>query len=298
MSLSASAYRLLRDVRRKLRQETRVDKSRGGKVMAEIEAWCHAHDVELGMRCAGRTFRFDQDLLAQIDTILEASSLPTLAVDLGGLTTAEQARHGNLEEKGLRESPRHHRVLVSLPAGESRPGITPAPRDIQDLDWRHIDLSAFDVLVQVENLDSFYDLEPGLPVLARWSRPLLLYRGDSHYGGGFGRLAQAWAGTGRAHVYFGDFDAAGVRHALSSGATDLLLPPIAWLAERATAGHLPAEQQPCQAILRDHAARLPSGHPLADYLALMLGQQRGLRQQWFGAQLMVVSLAPSSAPDR
>ncbi|SEL51153.1 hypothetical protein SAMN05444515_11913 [Ectothiorhodospira marina] len=290
MSLSPVAYRVLREVRKKLRHEPCVDKSRRGKVMAEIEAWCHEHDVVLGMRCSNRTLRFDRELLAQINEALVASGLPSIEANLSGLTTAEQARHGNREEKGVRESPRDHRVLVSLPAATPLPGIAPAPRDVHDLDWRHIDLSAFDVLVQVENLDSFYDLAPDLPALARWSRPLPLYRGDSHYGGGFARLGQAWASTGRPHVYFGDFDVAGLHNALSSGATDLLLPPIAWLAEHATVEHLPAEQQPYQPTLRDHAARLPSGHPLAGYLAILLQQQRGLRQQWFGARLAAVAV--------
>ncbi len=290
MSLSPGAYRVLREVRKKLLQEASVVKPRGGKVMVEIEAWCHEYDMVLGMRCSNRTLRFDRELLEQIDAALVASGLPSIEANLSGLTTAEQALHGNREEKGVRESPRDHRVLVSLPASAARPGIAAAPRDVHDLDWRHIDLSAFEVLVQVENLDSFYGLAPDLPVLACWPRPLLLYRGDSHYGGGFGRLAEAWAGTVKPHVYFGDFDSAGIRNALSSGATDLLLPSIAWLAERAASEHLPAEQQHYQAALRDLAACLPAGHPLTDYLAILLRQQRGLRQQWFDGQLVVVPL--------
>ncbi|MCG5502134.1 DUF7281 domain-containing protein [Ectothiorhodospira lacustris] len=290
MSLSPGAYRLLREVRKKLLHEPGVAKSRGGKVMAEIEAWCHEHDMVLGMRCSTRTLRFDRELLAQIEATLVASGLPSIDANLSGLTTAEQARHGNREEKGVRENPRDHRVLASLPAGSARPGIAATPRHVHDLDWRQIQLSAFDVLVQVENLDSFYGLAPDLPALTSWPRPLLLYRGDSHYGGGFGRLAQAWAGTLKPHVYFGDFDAAGIRNALSSGATDLLLPSITWLAERATPEHLPAEQQHYQSALHDYMARLPAGHPLTDYLAILLEQQRGLRQQWFDGQLVVVPL--------
>ncbi|MCG5498484.1 DUF7281 domain-containing protein [Ectothiorhodospira variabilis] len=290
MNLSPGAYRLLREVRKKLLHEPGVAKSRSGKVMAEIEAWCHEHDMVLGMRCSTRTLRFDRELLAQIDATLVASGLPSIDANLSGLTTAEQARHGSREEKGVRENPRDHRVLASLPAGAVRPGIAATPRDVHDLDWRQIQLSAFDVLVQVENLDSFYGLASHLPALASWSCPLLLYRGDSQYGGGFGRLSDAWASTSRPHVYFGDFDAAGIRNALSSGATDLLLPPIAWLGERATSEHLPEGQYQYQAALHDIEAGLPAGHPLGDYLAILLGQQRGLRQQWFSGQLVVVPL--------
>jgi hypothetical protein len=70
----------------------------------------------------------------------------------------------------------------------------------------------------------------------------------------------------------------------------VLLPPLAWLAQRATADHLPAEQMKYQPALRRHYARLPSGHPFKDYLTIIVEQQRGLRQQWFDDQVVMVAL--------
>ncbi|GKW49071.1 DUF7281 domain-containing protein [Halomonas sp. NCCP-2165] len=279
MPLSANARKLLRDVARGLHRAPRVTKA-NGKALDEVLELLDEWHIDPGWRRSRAGLSFDRDLLTDIEERLFLSGEPALDIRLGGLTSAEQARHGSVEDKSNREAPRARRVLVSLPAALPRPGIAPEPREVRDLDWRRLDPAAFDVLVQVENLDSFYDLvEPSGP--ATGARPLVCYRGDSHYGGGFAALADAWAATGKPHGYLGDFDAKGVSLALGSGATHLLLPPLETLAARACAEHQPSRQQEYQPALGDHAARLPAGHPLVPYLRLLLGQQRGLRQQWF-----------------
>ncbi len=289
MHLASSARRLLRDVAQRLRSEPVVQKSRG-KALDELLAWLDEWHIEPGARLSHGGLHIDRALLAQIEDALALSGDAPLAVDLAGLSSAEQARHGNREDKGKREKPRRHRVLVNLPDAAPRPGVSPAARDVLDLDRRRLDLAAFDVLVQVENLDSFYALPAVVPALAGWARPLCIYRGDKHYGGGFAELARDWNATGRVHLYLGDFDAKGVGIAISSGATHLLLPPLAWLAQRANAEHLPPKQQEYQQALARHLAELPAGHPLAGYLEILLLDQRGLRQQWFGSELAGVPL--------
>ena len=281
MHLSSRARTLLLDAARSLRRVAQVDKRRS-RVVEEVIAWCEAHDIEPGPRLTHGRLRLDRDLLERIDDTLGALGHPRLEDTLAGLTSAEQARLGNLEHKSVREAPRRQRVLASLPACDPRPGLANRPRDFLDLDRREIALEAFDVLLQVENLDSFYAFDPAIPALAGWSRPLVLYRGDRHYGGGFAALAADWSATGRPHLYLGDFDAAGLHNALGSGTTHLLLPPLAFMSNRASGEQLPADQMPLQASLRDHAARLPADHPLARHLAVLLGEQRGLLQQWFG----------------
>lgn len=287
MLLSNRARHLLRDTLGELATRTDVTrpdvKKARGPVINAIVDWCQAQDIELGARLSHRHLRLDAELLGRIDETLVDLGEPALAVDLAGLSTAEQAAHGNREAKDVREKPREQRVLASLPGQGRRPGLSPRPRDFLDIDWRDIDLDAFEVLVQVENLDGFYDVSPAIPALEPWGAVLVLYRGDRHYGGGFARLAEAWARGGKPHLYLGDFDAKGVGLALSSGATHLLLPPLAMLAERANAQHLPAEQLGDQPRLRAHAAGLPDGHPLVGPLAILLGEQRGLRQQWLGS---------------
>ncbi|WP_458526454.1 DUF7281 domain-containing protein [Onishia taeanensis] len=292
MNLSSRARNLLRDASQTLRSAPSVDKQRS-KVVNEVVAWCEAHDIELGPRLSHARLQLDPELLACIDETLIALGEPPIAAVLSGLTTAEQAHLGNREAKSIREKPRDRRVLASFPAVAQRPGLTSRLRDVLDLDWLDLDLDAFGVLVQVENLDGFYAFEPTMPALAIWSCPLVLYRGDRHYGGGFARVAKAWAASARPHLYLGDFDAKGVSIALASGATHLLLPSREDLAERAHAGHLPPEQQRYQQALREHASRLPIGHPLADYLDILLLEQRGLRQQWFGDVLQGVPLGAS-----
>ncbi|MDY7117280.1 hypothetical protein RAN53_13075 [Halomonas sp. SSL-5] len=294
MHLTTSARRLLRDAAERLRREPRVEKPRR-KVVDEIVAWLDEQHIDPGPRLSRDWLRVDRDLLAQIDQALALTGEAPVAVDLAGMSSLEQARHGNPEEKGNREKPREYRVLASLPAGAPRPGIAQGARELLDLDRRRLDLAAFDVLVQVENLDSFYALPGELAALASWARPLILYRGDRHYGGGFADLARDWASSGKPHLYLGDFDARGVGLALESGATHLLLPGREAVAAHANAQHLPPEQLRFQAALRRHAAGLPEGHPLVGYLAILLGEQRGLRQQWFGSS---TGLTPVPLPAR
>lgn len=299
MSFSPRAYQFLSRVKETLRRTPSDEKSRRGKVMREIEAWCAEYDIELAdYRLDNKTLRFDQALLEKIDDMLLSLKHPPLGYDPTKLTTAQQAKYGDLEAKGAREAPRAHRVLVSLPASSAPAWLSAEHRDFQDIDWRSIELSAIDVLIQVENLDSFYSFTPALPpaftqetgALTGGNNPLVVYRGDSQYGGGFAKLASAWANQGGLHVYAGDFDAAGVSFALSSQATHMLLPPLEWLAQRATKGHQPAKQMEYQPALREYHATLPEGHPFRGYLALILEQQRGLRQQWFDESVIAVAL--------
>lgn len=294
MNLSPSAYRQLKGVKEELRRVPSAERPRHGKVIREIEAWCAEYDIELADYRQGNWLRFDQPLLARMDDVLDSLGHSLTGTDPSRQTTAEQARSGNLEAKSVRESPRAHRVLVSLPARPAPAWLSGEHRDYQDLDWRNIALSAFDALIQVENLDSFYDFtpafSPGTEAVDDLRNPLVAYRGDSHYGGGFARLVSAWAGRGAPNLYAGDFDAAGIAFALSSQATHMLLPPLEWLAQRATKDHLTAEQMKYQPALRKCLAELPSGHPFRDYLAIILERQCGLRQQWFDECLVMVAL--------
>jgi hypothetical protein len=194
------------------------------------------------------------------------------------------------EDKASRESPRARRALISLPP-QPITGLASEQRTIRDVDVQALKLSAFSALVQVENLDSFYEFSPEIPALSGYANPLVVYRGDSHYGGGFALLSDAWRKTHRPHIYAGDFDVKGVTLALDSGATHLLLPGIEWLNQNATPLHVPAEQFPYQRRLRKHLASLPSAHLLHNYLALLLEKQRGLKQQWFGGEMVCVGLA-------
>ncbi|MBT2771290.1 hypothetical protein J7J47_03475 [Halomonas sp. ISL-60] len=288
MNLPGRARNGLNGVARELLRQPTVEKPRRQWV-DDVVAWCHQHDIDLATRINGKTLRFDAALLAQIDDVLESARIAPLGRSLSGLTSTAQAKEGVEEDKAIRESPRARRVLVSFPP-QLITGLANEPRAIRDVDVHTLKLSAFGALIQVENLDSFYEFSPDIAALSGYLNPLVVYRGDSHYGGGFALLAEAWRKTHRPHIYAGDFDVKGVTLALDSCATHLLLPSIEWLTQHATPLHVPAEQFPYQRRLRKHLAALPSVHPLRDYLTLLLEKQHGLKQQWFGGGVGCLAL--------
>lgn len=289
MNLPGRARNGLNGVARELLRQPAVEKPRRQWV-DDVVAWCHQHDIDLATRINGKTLRFDAALLAQIDDVLESARIAPLGRSLSGLTSSAQAKEGVEEDKTTRESPRARRVLVSFPP-QPTTGLANESRSIRDVDVQALKLSAFSTLIQVENLDSFYEFSPQLTALGGYANPLVVYRGDSHYGGGFALLAEAWHKTRRPHIYAGDFDVKGVTLALDSNATHLLLPNIEWLSQHATPLHVPVEQFPYQRSLRKLLAVLPSVHPLRAYLTLLLEKQRGLKQQWFEGELVCVALS-------
>lgn len=289
MNLPGRARNGLNGVARELLRQPAVEKPRRQWV-DDVVAWCHQHDIDLASRIDSKTLRFDAALLAQINDVLESARIAPLGRSLSGLTSSAQAKEGLEEDKATRESPRARRVLVSFPP-QPTTGLANGQRAIRDVDVLGLKLSAFSALIQVENLDSFYEFSPEQPALRGYTNPLVVYRGDSHYGGGFALLAEAWHKTHRTHIYAGDFDVKGVTLALDSNATHLLLPDNKWLTQNATPLHVPAEQFPFQRRLRKHLAALPSAHPLREYLRLLLEKQRGLKQQWFGGEIVCVGLS-------
>ncbi|MGP9664973.1 DUF7281 domain-containing protein [Halomonas sp. AOP22-C1-8] len=211
MNLPSRARNGLNGVARELLRQPTVEKPRSQWV-GDVVAWCHQHDIDLTTRINSKTLRFDAALLAQIDDVLESARIAPL-----GRSLSAQAKEGVEEDKATRESPRARRVLVSFPP-QPITGLANEARAIRDVDVLGLKLSAFSALIQVENLDSFYAFSPELPALSGYANPLVVYRGDSHYGGGFALLANAWHKTRRTHIYAGDFDVKGVTLALDSNA--------------------------------------------------------------------------------
>ncbi|QPL46823.1 hypothetical protein IT895_03160 [Halomonas sp. A40-4] len=287
-NLTPQLRKKLSEVEGLLRRQSRVEKTRSQWV-ERFCSWCDAHNIELGLRLSGKTLLFDRALIKEVDEVLDSQRLAPIGRLLSSKSSAEQAKEGLDEDKGNRERPRAQRVLVNVPA-RTPAWLSDKPRSIHDVDWRDIHLEKCDVLVQVENLDSFYEFSPELAPLSGYANPLVVYRGDSHYGGGFKQLASAWNAIQKPHLYAGDFDVKGLSIALSSDASHLLLPPLTWLTEQATTLHDPAKQLEHRPRLQRHRDQLPAVHPLQPYLTLLLDQQRGLRQQLLGEQLERVAL--------
>ena len=155
MNLPSRARAGLNGVARELNRQPTVEKPRRQWV-DDVVAWCRQQDIDLGMRLSSQSLRFDAELLAQIDSVLASAHLAPLGRSLSGLSSAAQAKEGVEEDKATREGPRAWRVLLSLPP-QPTPGLSNEPRCSRDVDVRHLTLGAFGALVQVENLDSFYE---------------------------------------------------------------------------------------------------------------------------------------------
>ncbi|MFO8047153.1 MAG: hypothetical protein R6U30_14960 [Halomonas sp.] len=92
---------------------------RRSKVVEEIVAWCQEHDIELGQRLTHGRLHLIHELLAQIDETLVASGEASIEDDLGGLTSAEQARLGSATAN-RRAYARIHGIIACWPACPAR----------------------------------------------------------------------------------------------------------------------------------------------------------------------------------
>ena len=239
-SLSPSAYRLLQIVSNELLKKPCVTR-KPSQALTAVFDWSDMHEVALGTVRRGDKHVFDQQQLTNINRTLKELGQRSVDDYLSGASSLQQAEQGYNEDKNIGEGSRAQRVLVNLPA--SVPAwLSVNPRSMHDVDWREIRIEICDVLIQVENLDSFYSFYPSDKTLMDCRHPLIVYRGDNYYGGGFKLLRNAWCLTEKPHIYVGDFDVSGVCLALSSKATHLLLPTLSWIREHATSFHDPAKQ--------------------------------------------------------
>jgi hypothetical protein len=127
----------------------------------------------------------------------------------------------------------------------------------------------------VENRDSFNDWFEYKPYTNTPS-PLVIYRGDKHHSTACKTLLKSWLSTqnNKPAIYFGDYDLAALRIAVSGGYSHLLLPEFNGLTERVIKQHYPVNQQKYFARLEQDC---PQGwQPL---LTFMDKHGAGLRQQ-------------------
>jgi len=284
-ALSSGARKMLRGIQQKLKTRLQVDKPLTSPVVQEILAWCREYQLHEGSRCGTKQFTFDALFLKQIEKTLAQLGQQPLDLETQPGNREEQAASGLDEYKQQGEKPREQRILVKLPtAGDAITEVLlePPRRITLDLDWRQVDLTRFQQLLVVENLDSFYSYaegEYGLP--EQLNQALVVYRGDQLYASGLKQLKNCWRDTGKPCLYLGDFDAKGVNIALNEGYSHLLLPPLSFLKDKAAALHQPEQQLLYQKSLRQKLQQLSTKHPLTAYLRLLVNEQRGLKQQWF-----------------
>lgn len=259
------------------------------KSLAELQAWCDEQGIGPSLRADGG-WRFDHDMLRQIEQALHSLALAPLDAQLAE-TRIGRLQQGVQEYKTLGEAPLQHRILCSHRLQDSPVATIQTPeRWILDMDWRQIDLSAYDGLLVVENADVFYACGTVDWLLdSEFAGYLVAYRGHDHRSKGLKELQRAWGDAPQ--VYFGDIDPKGLSIALQEGYSHVLLPSFAQFADSATAFHAPAEQESNQRDLADRQISLPGNHPLRAYLQVLV-DGRGLRQQ--SVLDMALALVPTN----
>ena len=294
--LSQASRKLLNEVQEELKnRETRVSRPLTGEAMQQFLDWCQVHEIHLESRSASGLLVFDAFLLGRVKRMLAQLNQQPLSQGETREKQEEQAVAGGDEFSSQAESPREHRLLVSLPGSLAR--LEPVclnreERLFADLDWRSLDLKAFEQLVVVEGLDSFYQLEsPEQQLPASLHQALLVYQGDPLYTRAVEQLKACWRDAGKPRVYLGDFDARGLHLALAEGYSHLLLPSLEFLQQQALTLHQPEQQLRYQKSLRARLQALKKGHPLIPYLQLLINQQKSLKQRGFSQQgLQLVAL--------
>ncbi|MGJ0625422.1 DUF7281 domain-containing protein [Xenorhabdus bovienii] len=247
-------------------------KKTSGKSITLIVHWCIEQGLVPDNSLNLPEFSFTLPLLERISTTqqqLKQSNFRELLKDKNRL---ENAALSDQEIKSLGIQPRQHRVLIYL----TEPVCNSQNMQVQivDSDWHDIDLTPFDTLVVVENLDCFYQLNRFVFHAAGFSSPLIIYRGDRMYSKGSSTLKKVWQETGKPAYYFGDFDPKGVSIALHEGYQAMLLPSLAEVTQSASVTMFPDEQLK----FLSKVANTKVDDSFGDYLTLLLAQ-KALRQQ-------------------
>ncbi|NLU17678.1 MAG: hypothetical protein GXW94_18260 [Serratia liquefaciens] len=256
----------------RLRAKGNEKKKTSGKSVILILRWC----IEQGLLPDNilnlPDFTFNLHLLEHISTIqnqLKQSNFRELLKDKNRL---ENAMRSDQEIKNLGIKPRQHRVLIYL----TDPVFCSKNIQVQvvDSEWQDINLVGFDVLLVVENLDCFYQLNKFVLPTDDFHSPLIIYRGDKIYGKGSSTLKKSWRETGKPAYYFGDFDPKGVSIALHEGFQAMLLPSLTEVMQTASVAMFPD----AQLKFLSKIANTEVNDSFGDYLALLLAH-KGLRQQ-------------------
>jgi len=209
------------------------------KFVQEILNWCIHLDLIAESSLYKHEFILTNQLLNLIATTQRQLNQASFREDLKNKSRLEQAELSDQEQKRKGHSPRYNRFLIRL-AQPIASGLNFSAQFI-DVHLEQLDLTQFNRLLVVENLDCFYELEKF--AIAETPEQLVVYRGDKTSSQGSKELRKAWLAASTPACYFGDFDPAGVRIALA-GKTyqSMLLPKLDMLQKTASAAMLPNEQ--------------------------------------------------------
>ncbi len=279
-ALGLQALNWLAKLEQRLKRDGQAAIDSQGKTAQHVIAWCIEQHLLPSHSATLPKVQFNVSLLSQIANAQQQLRQACFRDRVNQQDRLQQAKQNNQELKGAGERPRQNRVLVRLNNAIAQQGLT---LNTADVNWQDVQLSEYDALLLVENLDCFYQLDR-FNLQHPYQNVLVIYRGDNAYSSGCKALNMAWQASGKPSLYFGDADLAGLAIALSLRCSSILLPQFAYFKHLASPSMLEAKQLKYQVKLLK--LRL---HPaFAPYQQLMLQKLQGLRQQ----QMQDVALYP------
>jgi hypothetical protein len=270
--LSAQTLRYLQQLQQRLNASGSERVKTSAKAVQQVLSWCIEHELVPGNSLKLPHFTFNLALLKDIARVQRQLQQACYLDAPDQHSRLDNAARSQQELKSIGLKPRQQRVLLQLNTPVDS-GLGLAAECI-DIDWQQLPLAQFDALLVVENLDCFYQLM-AFSLLLPYSRPLIIYRGDSQYSSGCKALKMAWSGLNKPALYFGDFDAKGVSIALNEGYSAMLLPDFATLQQHASPAMLPDKQLSFIAAIKAKTVAAE----FRPYQELLCQQLKGLRQQ-------------------
>lgn len=257
--------------------------------VSHIMAWCEQEYIQPGQWLNNKKhFRFARQGIEAIRASYLLCMGEDIFADFSG-DTHQSAALKTTDEKQGRIKPTQSLVLCALSNQapllssdmQTLKGFSqqfyPCEQVNVELNLAKVNLTDFDNLLIIENRDSFNDWHRFQgQVTQELNKPLVIYRGDSEHSTGTKALLEQWqhARPRCPRIYFGDFDLAGLRIAVSGQYSHLLLPNVDWLTAHLVKQHYPDEQLKFLANLT-----LQCPPQWQHLLAVMQQQRAGLRQQ-------------------
>lgn len=208
------------------------------QVVQRILRWCIAHDLlnDWALRRSYLTWTPELfEAIAETQTALGEVSFRQLTI---ARTRSDNFAQTTQEDKSAGLSPRAQRVLVRLAKPCRWQGLQV---HYSDMSYQDIDITCYQHLCVVENLDCFYELERfHLPFES--DTTLIVYRGDKVYSHGTTLLMQRWLQQSHMCSYFGDFDISGACLALRGGYQYMVLPALADMQAHSHMAMIPDKQ--------------------------------------------------------
>jgi hypothetical protein len=286
-SLSYNALVWLKKLDHRLKAKYREKKNTSGKIVTQVLRWCTELDLIPANSLLLPEFIFTVALLNKISDTQQRLKQANFRDDLSLKSRIESAQLSDQEIKTAGVLPQQHRVLLRL----NQPLVNELGMTIEavDTDWRKITLMQFDVLIVVENQDCFYQLALFDYSQCDFRSPLIIYRGDRAYSKGAVALKHCWLNTGKAAIYFGDFDPKGVSIAMNEGYHFMLLPSPDTVIKKSSPVMFPDEQLK---FLPELLRGKIHCH-FRDYL-LVLEKHQALRQQKMQGEILKMVMLKTS----